>query len=74
MVSCKLVSGDQQTSLIGAYLPPPTLDHLSELEEALNLFQGRDPVLLGDLNVDIGRLRNPRDQNVTDFLASFGLV
>ena len=32
MVSCEIVSGDQITPLIGAYLPPSTLAHLPYLE------------------------------------------
>ena len=32
MVSCKLVSGDQQMPLIGSHLPPSTLDHLPDLK------------------------------------------
>ena len=66
MVTCKIVAGDQQTPLIGAYLSQSTLDHLYD--------PGRYPIVLGDLNMDIGRLRNPQDQQVADFLVSFGLV
>ena len=37
-------------------------------------FLGRDPVALGYLNADIGRLINSRDQQVAELLVSFGLV
>ena len=74
MVSCKLISGNQQTPIIGEYLPLPTLYHLPDLEEAQNRFQARDPVVLGYLKADISRLRNPRNQQVAYFLESFGLV
>ena len=74
VVSCRLVAGYQQTPLIEAYLPLSTLDHLLDLEEVLNRFPGRDPVILGDLNVGNGRLRNPRDQQVAELLVSFWLV
>ena len=74
VMSCEITSGNQKTPLIGAYLPPSTLDHLSDLEEVLNCFQIREPFILGDLNADIGCLRNPRDQKVADLLASFGMV
>ena len=40
----------------------------------MNCFLGREHVVLGDLNADIGRLMNPLDHQVTDLLASFGLV
>ena len=74
MAICKLVAGNQRTILIGTYLTPSTLDHLPDLEDVLNHLLGREPVILGDLNGDIGLLRKPRDQQVSDFLASFGLV
>ena len=60
--------------LIGSYLPPSTSDHIIDLEEALNRLLGRDPVVLGGLNADIGHLSNPRNQQFSDFLASFGSV
>ena len=61
-------------SLIGPYLSPSNLDHLPDLVKSLNRFPGREPVVLGDFNVDLGRLRNLQDQQVADLLASFGLV
>ena len=56
---CEVISGNQLTPIIGEYLPPSTLDHLPDLEEALNRFLGRYPVVLGDLNADFGRLSKP---------------
>ena len=52
VVIFELVSGDQRTPLIRAYLLPSTLDSLPDLEEVLNLFPVREPVVLGDLNAD----------------------
>ena len=74
MVSCKVVAGDHQTPLIDAYLTTSNLEQLTDLEEALNRLQGREPVVLGGQNAEIVRLRNPWDQHVADFLAYFGLV
>ena len=74
MVRCKLVAGDQQTTLIGEYLTPSTLDHLPDLEEALNRVPCKDPVVLGDLNTYIGHLRNTQHQQVADLLVYFGLM
>ena len=65
VVSCELVSGDQQMRIIGAYLPLSTLDHLLDLEESLNRFLGI---------ADIGRFWNPQDQQVQYLLMVFGLV
>ena len=36
VVSCKIVSGSQRTLLIGVHLLPYTIDHLPDLEEAIN--------------------------------------
>ena len=60
--------------LIGAYLPMSTLDHVPGMEEELKRFLDGEPVVLEELNADIGLLSNPRDQHVSDFLASFGSV
>ena len=40
----------------------------------MNCFPGRDPVLLGDPNAGISRLRNNWYQLVAYFVASFGMV
>ena len=48
--------------------------HIPDIEEALNCFPGRGHVVLEVLNAEIGRLRNPCDQQVTNFLASLSLV
>ena len=40
----------------------------------LNHFLWRDHIVMGYLNADIGRLQNPQNQQVADFLASFRLV
>ena len=74
MVSCKGVARDQRTNLIGEYLSPSTLTHLPDPGEVLNRFLVRDLVVLGYLNADIAHLRNPLDQQVDNFLDSFGLV
>ena len=54
VVSYKIVAGNQLLPLIGAYLPPSTLEHMSDLEEVLNRFLGRYHIVLGDLNAYIG--------------------
>ena len=74
MVNCKLVTEDQRTPLIGAYLTPSTLDYQTNFEEAMNRVMGRETMILGDLNTDIVRMRNTKDQQVTYFLAPLRLV
>ena len=48
VVGCKIVTRLTQTPLVGAYLPPSTLEHLPNLEEALR--RSRDPIVYRDLN------------------------
>ena len=50
-----LVSGRKRTPIIGVYLPPSDLDSLPEFEAVLAQFPGLDPIVLGDLNVDLMR-------------------
>ena len=40
----------------------------------MNRFPAKDSIIIGDLNAGIERLKNPRRQQVAEFLASFGLV
>ena len=74
MVIYKIVSVLHQTPLISAYLTPYTMDHLKNLEDALNHFPGRYLIVMGNLNADASQLQNTRNQQATNFLASFGLV
>ena len=60
IVSCKIATGITQNPLVGAYLPLSMLEHLTDLEEALQHF--RDPVVLGDLNMDLDEARILRSQ------------
>ena len=59
---------------IGMYLSASTLDHLLVLEESLNCLPVRYSIIAGDLNTDYGWLQNIINQQVKEFLASFGLV
>ena len=62
VVICKVVDGDKQTTIIGEYLLPSTLKQLPDLEDVPNCYPVGEPIVLGDLNADIGRLRNTWDQ------------
>ena len=44
------------------------------LEEAISRFPGSYPIIMEDLNAYIGRLQNLRNQQVANFMESFGLV
>ena len=74
MVICEIVSGAQWTLLIGSYLSLSTFYHLPDLGKVLKFFLVRDPIIMGYLKANIGRIQNPWSQHVEDFLVSFGLV
>ena len=76
MVRCKVFSCGKRTPIVGAPPPPHplfTLENLPDLEEALARFRGQYPIVLGDLNSDIGKSHNPCSQKDADTLMEFGL-
>eukprot|EP00797_Seminavis_robusta_P003406 Sro1211_g252850.1 Reverse transcriptase (RNA-dependent DNA polymerase) (1066) ;mRNA; f:30706-34100 len=73
VLSAILVSADQVTPIIGAYLPPSHLDDLPYLTEAFERFPTQQPLLLGDLNADLSNLRAPRTAEVFKALAPYSL-
>ena len=58
MVSCEIVTGIQSLPFIIAHLPLANMYRLPDLEEAFNNFLGRDTIVMGDLNTDVGQLVN----------------
>ena len=48
MVSYEVATNIKRTLIIGAYLPPSTLEHSPELQEALTRLRDQDTILLGD--------------------------
>ena len=48
VVSCKIVTGRTKTPVVGAYLPPSTLEHLPDVEE-LQQLKGLNPIAPGIL-------------------------
>ena len=74
VVSCEIVFGAHQTSLIRAHLNLYIIYHLPYLEEALNHFPGREPIVMEYLNEYTGSLQNPWNEYMADFLVSFRLV
>ena len=72
VVSCEIVNRLTRTPIVGAYLPTLTLEDLSDLEEAMQRF--RDPIFLGDLNVDLEKYRSMQSQQMSDLLAEYGII
>ena len=48
------------------------LEHLPDLEEDIKCF--KDPIVLGDLNVDLKKTRILWSQRVADLLAEYSLI
>ena len=71
---CKVIIVTSRTLVIGEYLPLTMLDHLSDIEEALEGFRGQDLIFMGDLNVDLYEALNPHIQLVAYMLTYFGLT
>ena len=46
-MSCEIFTGIQWTPFIRAYLPPANMDRLSDLEEVLNHFLGKEAIVIG---------------------------
>ena len=72
VVRCRIIAGLTCTPRVVTYLPPSTLEHLSDLEEALQRF--REPIVLGDLYVDLKETRSLLIQHVSNLLAKYGLI
>ena len=68
VVSSEVITDWKLTLIIGAYLPPYTLEHLPDLEEALTRFWYQDTIFMEDLNAKIGQAQNLRSQQVADLL------
>ena len=74
VVSFEVFTGGKRTPLIGAHLPPFTLDNLPDLGEALTRFQNEYPIVVWDLNSNISYVHNPHSHQVADLLMEFGLT
>ena len=74
MVNFEVVAGSKQTPIVGAYLLTSTLEHLPDLEESLTRFRDQYPIVLGNLNSDIGEAHNHYIHKVADLLMEFGMV
>ena len=74
MLSCEFVSGGKRTLIVGAYPPPSTLEHLPNLEDAMDRLRDQDTIVLGYLNAEIGQDQIPLIQTVSDMLLEVGLL
>ena len=72
LVSCKIVTGFTRTQLVSAYLPLPKLKYLPDLEDSLKCY--REPIVLGELNINLDQVRIPHIQRVADLITDYSLV
>ena len=73
VISCELVTGPKRVPLVGVYIPPNDLTTLGYLEQALERFPTGNPVVLGDLNVNLESPRDEREMEIVDLLCTSGL-
>ena len=59
VASYKVISGGKRNQLVEAYLLPSNLEHLTDLEKALDRFRDQYPIVLGGINSNIGQAHNP---------------
>ena len=74
MVIFRVATHVKRTPTIYVYLPTSTLEHLTDLEEALTCFRDQYTIVLGDLNADTNQSQNPCNQKVADLLIEFGMM
>ena len=74
VVRCKIVTKHTRTPLLRVYLTPSALEHLPEIEEAIHQFEGRDPIFLVDLNVDLDNAPSSRRQRMAYLLTEYNLI
>ena len=48
------------------------MEHLPDIEDSMKRF--KDPIVLGELNMDLDRARSLRSQRVMDLLVEYGLI
>lgn len=73
VISFELVTGYRRVPCVGVYIPPNDLTTLEFLLQALDRFQNRDPIVLGDLNIDMQSPRDAREVEIAGALSARGL-
>ena len=73
VISLELVTGARRLPLVGVYIPPNDSSTLVHVEQALNSFCNRDPIVLGDLNVALDSPRDDRAIAIATALARYSL-
>ena len=64
----------KRAPLIYEYLPPSTLEHLMDLEEALTRFRDQHPRVLAEPHADISQSQNTFSQKFDNLMMELGLM
>jgi hypothetical protein len=73
VISCELVTGRRRVPIVGVYIPPGDLTTIEYLSRALDRFPQGNPVVLGDLNVDLQSPWDARGTEIASALSGHGL-
>jgi len=74
-VTFQVTMGEERFYVIGVYIPPDCNKGVDELRGAWEACpQGCKPIILGDLNINFGFLRDEREEVIVDLLDEINLI
>jgi exonuclease III len=75
VISCTLIAGKTLWGVIGAYIPPSESsgETLQFIDAAIMAHRNHPIIFLGDINVDLHRLKNHRSEDIATALEQHGL-
>jgi hypothetical protein len=73
VIGFALITGNHKYSYLGGYIPPLDMETMEFIKEALSTLPLVPRVFLGDLNVDLERLRDDRTRVIATMVAELGL-
>ena len=74
VISAVIVSGNSQYRVVGAYIPPKDTTTSVHIAAALARFPSQKVILVRDLNLNLDSLETDRDMEISDILATSGIL
>ena len=75
LITFQLVTGDQRYYVIGIYIPPNDTEGGHDLRAAWEACPADcHPIVMGDLNINVGNPRDDREADIVDLLDEINLV
>jgi hypothetical protein len=75
LITFQLVTGNQQYYVIGIYIPPNDTEGGHDLRAAWEACPANcHPIVMGNLNINVGNPRDDREANIVDLLDEINLV